>query len=99
MAEHWPKGVNCLALLLTYKEAADIGVNHADPHGTLIEVPDDKGQVVTKPFGECSVEQISDPVSRRRKQTPFHLPVPTRASPGSETSSRRRHSSRQVAWR
>jgi hypothetical protein len=60
-------GVNCLYLLLTYKEVADIEVNHADPDGTLIEVPDDKGQVVTKPFGECSVEQMRRALQRKRK--------------------------------
>jgi hypothetical protein len=60
-------GVNCLYLLLTYKEAADIEVNHEEPGGTLIEVPDDKGQVATKPFGECSVEQMRRALQRKRK--------------------------------
>ncbi len=60
-------GVNCLALLLTYKEATDIEVNHEDPHGTLIEVPDDKGLVTSKPFGECSVEQMRRALQRKRK--------------------------------
>jgi hypothetical protein len=60
-------GVSCLYLLLTYKEAADIEVNHEDPHGTLIEVPDDKGQVTSKPFGECSAEQMRRALQRLRK--------------------------------
>jgi hypothetical protein len=60
-------GVTCLYLLITYKEAADIEVNHEDPHGTLIEVPDDKGQVTSKPFGECSVEQMRRALQRLRK--------------------------------
>jgi hypothetical protein len=60
-------GVNCLALLLTYKEAADIEVNHEDPDGTLIEVPDDKGHVTSKPFGECSVEMMRRALQRLRK--------------------------------
>jgi hypothetical protein len=60
-------GINCLALLLTYKEAADIEVNHEDPGGTLIEVPDDKGLVTTQPFGDCSVEQMRRALQRKRK--------------------------------
>jgi hypothetical protein len=60
-------GVTCLYLLLTYKEAANIEVNHDDPHGTLINVPDDKGLVTAKPFGECSVEQMRRALQRLRK--------------------------------
>jgi hypothetical protein len=60
-------GVTCLYLLLTYKEATDIPVNHGEPGGTLIEVPDDKGQVTAKPFGECSVEQMRRAIQRKRK--------------------------------
>ncbi len=60
-------GISCLYLLLTYKEAADIEVNHEDPDGTLIEVPDDKGHVATKPFGQCSVEQMRRALQRKRK--------------------------------
>lgn len=60
-------GVNCLYLLLGYKEAADLEVNHEEPGPALIEVPDDKGQVTTKPFGECSVEQMRRALQRKRK--------------------------------
>ena len=60
-------GVTCLYLLLTYKEATAIEVNHADPEDTLIEVPDDKGQVVSKPFGQCTVEQLRRALLHRRK--------------------------------
>jgi hypothetical protein len=60
-------GVTCLYLLLTYKEATDIQVNHEDPDGTLIEVPDDKGQVMSKPFGQCTVEQLRRALLHRRK--------------------------------
>jgi hypothetical protein len=60
-------GVTCLSLLLTYKEAADIEVDHEDPGGTLIEVPDDKGLVASKPFGECSVDQMRRALQRKRK--------------------------------
>ena len=60
-------GVTCLYLLLVYKEAADIEVNHEEPGGALIEVPDDKGQVTAKPFGECSVEQMRRALQRKRR--------------------------------
>jgi hypothetical protein len=60
-------GITCLHLLLIYKEAADLEVNHEEPGGTLIEVPDDKGQVTSKPFGECSVEQMRRALQRKRK--------------------------------
>jgi hypothetical protein len=60
-------GITCLYLLLIYKEAADIEVNHEDPGGTLIEVPDDMGQVTSKPFGDCSVEQMRRALQRKRK--------------------------------
>jgi hypothetical protein len=50
-----------------YKEAADIEVNHEDPHGALIGVPDDKGKVTSKPFGECSAEQMRRAIQRLRK--------------------------------
>jgi hypothetical protein len=60
-------GVTCLHLLLIYKEAADIEVNAEEPGGTLIEVPGDKGQVATKPFGDCSVDQMRKALQRKRK--------------------------------
>ncbi len=60
-------GITCLSLLLTYKVAVDLEVNHAEPGGTLIEVPDDKGQVTSKPFGDCSVEQMRRALQRLRK--------------------------------
>jgi hypothetical protein len=60
-------GVSCLYLLLIYKEAADIEVNHEDPHGVLIEVPDGKGLVTSKPFGECSAGQLRRAIQRKRK--------------------------------
>jgi hypothetical protein len=44
-------------------------VNHEEPRGTLIEVPGDKGQVATRPFGECSVEQMRKALQRKRKPT------------------------------
>jgi hypothetical protein len=60
-------GVTCLNLLLTYKEAADIKVNHEDPGPTLIEVPDTKGVVTPKSFSECSVDELRRAIQRKRK--------------------------------
>jgi hypothetical protein len=71
-------GVTCLSLLLTYKEVADIEVNYQEPGGTLIDVPDDKGQVEAKPFGECNVEQLRRALQRKRKPT-SSKPLPPEA--------------------
>jgi hypothetical protein len=60
-------GVTCLHLLLIYKEAVDLEVNHADPGNTPIEVPDAGGQLATKPFGTCNVEEMRRALQRKRK--------------------------------
>jgi hypothetical protein len=60
-------GVTCLYLLLIYKDAAGLEVNHEEPGGALIEVPDDKGQVAARPFGDCSVEQMRRALQHKRK--------------------------------
>ncbi|MBN1207411.1 MAG: hypothetical protein JXB05_21215 [Myxococcaceae bacterium] len=64
-------------LLLTYKEAADIEVNHAEPGELLIEVPEANGQVTALPFGKCSVEQMRRALQRKRKPASTR-PLPTR---------------------
>jgi hypothetical protein len=71
-------GVTCLYLLLTYAEAADLEVNHEEPGPTLIEVPNDKGQVATKPFSQCSVEEMRKALQRRRKPA-SSKPLPAEA--------------------
>ncbi|MFL5346029.1 MAG: hypothetical protein ACJ8AT_14655 [Hyalangium sp.] len=60
-------GVTCLYLLLTYKEAADIKINHEEPGPTLIEVPDAKGVVTPKVFSDCSVDEMRRAIQRKRK--------------------------------
>ncbi|HEX8705900.1 MAG TPA: hypothetical protein VF815_44100 [Myxococcaceae bacterium] len=60
-------GVTCLYLLLTYEEAADLEANHEEPGPTLIEVPGENGQVLTKPFSQCSVADMRQAIQRRRK--------------------------------
>jgi hypothetical protein len=60
-------GVTCLHLLLTYKEAADLEVNHEEPGGTVIEVPGENGALTSKPFSACSVEEMRRAIQRKRK--------------------------------
>jgi hypothetical protein len=60
-------GVTCLSLLLTYKEVADLEVNHEDPEDTVIEVPGENGAVTAKPFGDCSVNEMRLAIQRKRK--------------------------------
>ena len=42
-------------------------VNHEEPGPTLIEVPNELGQVATKPFSQCSVEEMRRALQRKRK--------------------------------
>lgn len=60
-------GVTCLHLLLIYKEAAVVQVNHEEPGGTLIEVPGENGAVTSKPFSACSVDELRKALQRKRK--------------------------------
>ncbi len=60
-------GITCLYLLLTYAEAAEVEVNYAEPGGMLIDVPDGKGGVTSKPFSRCSVDEMRRAIQRRRK--------------------------------
>ena len=60
-------GITCLSLLLTYEEAAELEANHEEPGPTVIEVPGDNGQVLSKPFSQCSVEDMRKAIQRRRK--------------------------------
>jgi hypothetical protein len=60
-------GVTCLELLLTYKEVADLEIDHAEPGGTVIEVPGANGVVTPKPFSACSVDEMRKAIQRKRK--------------------------------
>jgi hypothetical protein len=62
-------GVSRLSLLLTYKEAAGIQLNADELGGTLIEVPDDDGALVSKPFSQCSVKDLRKALQRKRRPT------------------------------
>jgi hypothetical protein len=59
-------GVTCLHQLLTYKRATDIQVDTSSPGATLIEVPNDKGEVERKPFYACGVEEMRKAIQFKR---------------------------------
>jgi hypothetical protein len=71
-------GVTCLYLLLAYQEAADVEVNHDEPGGTLIEVPQQDGQVQPKTFAACSSEEVRKALQRKRKPS-SSKPLPPEA--------------------
>ena len=71
-------GVTCLALLLTYKEAVGLELNHEEPGNTPIEVPEQDGQVSLKPFSQCTVDQMRKALRRKRKPTSTR-PLPPEA--------------------
>jgi len=52
---------------MTYQEARDLEVNHDEPCATLIEVPNEQGHVATKPFSQCSVEELRRALQRKRR--------------------------------
>jgi hypothetical protein len=60
-------GITCLYLLLTYAEVADMALNHELPGALLIEVPADAGQVTTKSFDQCTVDELRKAIQRKRK--------------------------------
>jgi hypothetical protein len=69
-------GVTRLSLLLTYKEAAGIPLNHDEPGGMVIEVPDHTGALVSKPFSACSVQELRLALQRKRRPT-SSTPLPS----------------------
>jgi hypothetical protein len=71
-------GVTCLCLLLTYQEAADVEVKHEEPGSTPIEVPQEDGQVQSKSFAACSVEEMRKALQRKRKPS-SSKPLPPEA--------------------
>ena len=68
-------GVTCLSLLLSYKEAAGLKVNHEEPGPTVIEVPGKNGEVTQKLFSACSVDEMRKAMQLKRKPT-SSKPVP-----------------------
>jgi hypothetical protein len=71
-------GVTRLSLLLTYKEAAGLELNRNEPGSMLIEVPGDNNTVVSKPFSDCSVQDLRKALQRKRRPT-SSAPLPATA--------------------
>jgi hypothetical protein len=68
-------GVYRLNALLSYKEAAKIELNAAEPGGTFILVPDENGEVKPKLFSACTVEELRAAVQHVR-QSGANNPIP-----------------------
>ncbi len=60
-------GISSLYLLLSYKKAAGIQVDHEQPGATLIDVPDNKGVVTSKPFSACTVDEMRKACQGKRQ--------------------------------
>jgi len=69
-------GITRLQLLITYKKAAKIELNHDEPGSTFILVPGENGDPVPKLFANCSVEELRKALA--------HLRSPTESKPISE---------------
>jgi hypothetical protein len=67
-------GISCLYLLLGYKKAAGIVVDREQPGATVIEVPGPKGEVFSKPFSACTVEDMRKALQHKR-QPPAGTPL------------------------
>lgn len=62
-------GITRLKLLLTYKAAAQIELNAAEPGGTFIMVPAKDGEVKPKLFASCGVEDLRKALAHLRTAT------------------------------
>jgi hypothetical protein len=71
-------GATRLGLLLAYKEATGLQLDHAEPGGTSIQVPDENGVVAHKPFSDCSVMDLRKAMQRQRRPT-SSAPLPAEA--------------------
>ena len=60
-------GVTCLFLLLRYEKAVELEADREEPGNTVIEVPGDNGQVLSKPFSQCGVEEMRKAIQLKRK--------------------------------
>jgi hypothetical protein len=72
-------GVYGLRALLRYLEATG-AVLGSDPGTVLIDVPQEDGRrVVTKPFAECSVDEVERATKAKKTPPPVSVPVPDQA--------------------
>lgn len=71
-------GMTRLRLLLTYKDAAEIKLNYAEPGGTFIQVPNKDGEVKPKLFAHCSVEDMRQALAHLRESDLTPVPAEER---------------------
>lgn len=62
-------GMTRLQLLLTYKKAAKLELNHDEPGGTFILVPGENDELTPKLFANCGVEDLRKALARLRAPT------------------------------
>jgi hypothetical protein len=72
-------GVYRLRYLLTYKEVARITLNHEEPGGTFILVPQEDGEVKPKLFSGCTVDELRLAIQHARQKPTTPIPAEHRA--------------------
>lgn len=68
-------GVMNLTTLRTYVAAADIQPTSGDPGATPIDVPQEDGRVVQKPFADCTMEELKRAVKSKRQPSRATMPA------------------------
>jgi len=71
-------GMGNLRELLRYADVANISIP-ADPGPMRIEVPQDDGKVVPKPFAECSVDELERGTRAKRAPPVSRVPIADQA--------------------
>ncbi|HEX8440040.1 hypothetical protein [Archangium sp.] len=71
-------GVYHLRALMRYVEAIGVELG-SDPGSLGIDVPREDGTVVTKPFSECSVDEVERATRAKKATPPARVPVPDQA--------------------
>lgn len=69
-------GVTNLSALLTYAGEVDLRPDGNDPGSTPIDVPQEGGDVVRKPFADCTVEEVRRATKYKRNPTRATMPTP-----------------------
>ncbi|WPB78646.1 hypothetical protein KYC5002_05700 [Archangium violaceum] len=72
-------GVAKLASLSTYAKVADFALPAGDVGAVPIDIPQEGGTVVSKPFAECNLEEVLSAVKHKRKPLRPSMPPPDAA--------------------
>jgi hypothetical protein len=67
-----------LQAIVTYADAAGYSMG-SDPTGVPVDVPQDNGSVVTKPFAACTMEEIERAIKAKKAPPKVRVPVTDRA--------------------